>query len=114
MSVRSRFVSEMEWAEANRKVGSVYFIKDGKADKVKIGHSFDPLRRLSELQIGSANALRLIGVVAAPRIMERVCHQEFMEGRASGQWFCDRGIISAWLDEMTSGEPLCRVIWEYR
>lgn len=111
MILHTRLVPRDEWTRANRKTGSVYFIKDETADKVKIGHSHNPYSRRGVLQIGSANRLKLIGIVAAPIEVEPRVHSQFVEGRSHGEWFYDRGIISEWLLGMTHGEPMCRHVW---
>lgn len=107
-----RSVDHKTWSEENRKHGSVYFIKDDERDMVKIGHSATPVQRMSVLQVGSAGHLRLIGIMAAPRIFEATLHQAFREGHMRGEWFYDRDMISLFLHDVTDGMPLCRTAWE--
>lgn len=110
--LHTRLVTRDEWRQRNKRGGSVYFIKNDEVDKVKIGFSNDPFARLGVLQVGSANRLRLIGIIAAPFAVEAILHSQFREGHSHGEWFYDRGIISQYLTEMTYGEPMCRNIWE--
>ena len=110
--LHTRLVTRDEWRQKNREVGSVYFIKDEEADKVKIGYSGDPFRRLGVLQVGSANRLRLIGIIAAPFEVEAILHNQLREGHSHGEWFWDRGVTTQWLVDMTQGEPMCRQVWD--
>ena len=109
---QKRIVGRKVWFEENRKHGSVYFIKDDERDMVKIGHSATPVARLRALQVGSAGRLRLIGVMAAPRLFEATLHQAFREGHRHGEWFDDRDMISLFLHDVTDGMPLGRTVWE--
>jgi hypothetical protein len=109
--LHTRLVSFDEWRAANKETGSVYFIRDDQADQIKIGHAKSPLDRMAVLQVGSANQLRMIGIVAAPRVLESRVHDQFRDGHAHGEWFFDREIVSAWLRDITYGEPICRNIW---
>lgn len=111
MFLRTQIVSEDDWALAHAKNGSVYFIRDVTNDCIKVGHSRDPITRLSTLQVGNSNRLHLVGLVAAEFAIEQHIHRQLMEGHALGEWFYDRGIVTQWLMDMTQGEPLCRYIW---
>ena len=111
MVLRTRVVDFEEWQAAHSRTGSVYFIRDDRADMVKIGHSRNPWRRLSELQVGSANRLAIVGVIAADIAIEGVVHQQFSEGHSAGEWFWDRLVLTDWLRAMTAGYPFCRNVW---
>jgi len=93
-------------------IGAIYFLKDGKADCVKIGHSMDPGLRKHQLQVGNVNDLVLIGAVAAERSMESYVHGLCEPGYVRGEWFMDRGVLSEWLREATDGQPLYGSIWD--
>jgi hypothetical protein len=109
--LQTRLVSEAEFWPAFHETGAIYFIREAKADAIKIGHSRDPKKRLSDLQVGSSGRLELIGVIAAAREIEPIVHKQHSEGHLRGEWFCDRGITSQWLLDMTQGEPLFRQVW---
>lgn len=70
---------------------TVYLIKHPGDNAVKIGYTDgDPLRRLRELQTGSASLLELIGTIPhASREMEQQLHDRFanLRLRPSGEWF---------------------------
>jgi hypothetical protein len=65
--------------------GFVYAIQAD--DAVKIGWASDPVRRLSELNVGSPNKHRLIGFVAATKSQERELHLLLSRWRIRGEWF---------------------------
>ncbi len=109
---RRHLVTEEGWRLENQKHGSVYFAKDKDRDMVKIGHSSTPFDRLRVLQTGSAARLRLIGVMAAPRIFEATLHRAFDSARIQGEWFQDHDMVSLFLQDVTGGAPLCQTAWE--
>lgn len=111
--LRTRLVSVPEYWAAHRKSGSIYFIRNRQTDAIKVGHSRDVGRRLQTLQVGNSARLELIGCVAAAIEIEPHIHQQFLDGRLSGEWFMDRGVTSAWLMDMTQGHPLYRHVWEF-
>ena len=110
--LRTRLVSTEEFWKAKVRLGAIYFVRDIQADTIKVGYSADPWSRLSNLQVGNSNTLKIIGLVAAPREVEPVVHNQLYEGRLRGEWFWDRGVTTQWLMDMTQGEPLCRHVWE--
>jgi hypothetical protein len=67
----------------------VYVLRSGTDEFVKIGFSCDISRRMSELQTGSAQRLRLEFFFSTPRFreLERKMHEHFMEEWAHGEWF---------------------------
>jgi hypothetical protein len=111
-SLQTNLVTSAEFWKAFYETGAIYFIRNARADEVKVGHSRDPRKRLADLQVGSSSELELIGVVAAVREIEPIVHRQFYEGRIRGEWFYDRGITSQWLMDMTQGEPLYRHVWK--
>jgi hypothetical protein len=110
--LQTNLVSGAEFWQAFHDTGAIYFIRNARADEIKIGHSRDPTKRLANLQVGSSAPLDLIGVIAASREIEPIVHRQFYEGRIRGEWFYDRGVTSQWLLDMTQGEPLYRHVWK--
>jgi Meiotically up-regulated gene 113 len=110
--LRTTLVSSDEFWKAFHEVGAVYFIRDAKADAIKVGHSRDPHKRLSDLQVGSSAKLELIGVIAAAKKIEPLVHRQLFEGHIRGEWFYDRGVTSQWLLDMTQSEPMYRHVWK--
>lgn len=73
----------------------VYFIQAfGERDlvRIKIGKSQNPEARLSQLQVGSAVKLKLLGKVKCrddshARSVEKFAHNIFHKQRKNGEWF---------------------------
>jgi hypothetical protein len=63
----------------------IYFIKAD--DRVKIGFSHDPLKRMKELQTGQHRSLRLMGVIEGSLGDEKALHKRFAQYRTRGEWF---------------------------
>jgi len=111
--VEARVVSETDYDVAQAELGCVYFIGEQLGgDTIKIGWSRDPVTRLQQIQVGNPTPLKIIGCVAANRLIEPALHQLFALSAISGEWFTDpEGSISNWLDEMTFGQPIQRCRW---
>jgi hypothetical protein len=85
----------MEWVAIGKSrrlsmVGAVYAIRNDDRSVVKIGWSFDPLRRLQQLQTGSVDSLRLVAFIGASKKVEAELHELFADSRIRGEWFDDR------------------------
>ena len=67
----------------------VYFIKSPRLRAVKIGIANDPRKRLSYLQVGSADRLELVGTWLSNNAakLEGVLHRHFSSDRIGGEWF---------------------------
>lgn len=111
--VEARLVPEKEYLAARLEVGCVYFIGEQLGgDTIKIGWSRDPVLRLQQIQTGNPTPLKIIGCVAAHRMIEPALHQLFALASVSGEWFTDpEGSIVRWLNEMTFGQPIERCRW---
>jgi len=81
--------------------GSVYFIGAEAGDgSIKIGYtaSGHPQGRLSELQVGNASVLELIGYIPnVNRAFEAAAHGFFSGIRIRGEWFQESSIIRAFV-----------------
>ena len=83
------------------EAGAVYCARDDATGQVKIGHSVDISRQLSQLQTGSSNRLRLVAFIAGTRAAESAIHECFKDRRLNGEWFDDRdGEVTDCLIEM--------------
>ncbi|MEU0941065.1 GIY-YIG nuclease family protein [Embleya sp. NPDC005971] len=69
-------------AERDEETGSVYFIRSGNA--VKIGKSFDPLKRFAQIQ---APNTELLATEPGYTHRERMLHLKFSKFRLNGEWF---------------------------
>ena len=65
---------------------AVYFIEDS-IERIKIGFSNDPQKRLGELQTGSSNSLRLIGSIPGGKDLESKLHSDFAHLKLKNEWF---------------------------
>ena len=66
----------------------VYFLRSGEAGPIKIGYTgTTPNARLSALQTGNPEPLRLIGAVPGTMADESRLHDRFASVRLQGEWF---------------------------
>lgn len=65
----------------------LYLIGSDEVRPVKIGISFDPDKRLEELQVGSPVTLRLLWKTPGGREMEQALHERFRSYCKHGEWF---------------------------
>src|ERR1700721_2897801 len=84
--------------------GFVYAIECG--DAVKIGYAKDPVRRLSELNVGSANTHRLVGFAAGTKQHEFEIRGLCRASRIRGEWFAKTGIVLEFLERLPSRDSL--------
>lgn len=111
--LRTRLVPEGDFWLEYRRFGVVYFIRNDDQACVKIGHSREPWTRLTNLQVGSPNLLRMMGMAAAHISIEPIIHDWHRLLRRQGEWFNDQdGSLSAWLQSVSYGEPMCRNVWD--
>lgn len=83
--------------------GFVYAIESG--DAVKIGFAKDPVRRLSELNVGSPGAHRLIGFLSGMKSDEKFIHRSCAKLRIRGEWFRNEGIVREIVSTFPPYEP---------
>lgn len=65
----------------------VYFVEDITAGAIKIGVTRWPKKRLSVLQIGTSNQLRLLATIPGDEHLESDLHARFAAYRRRGEWF---------------------------
>lgn len=65
----------------------VYFIHAESTNRVKIGYSENPTKRVCELQTGSPYFLKLIKTWPGSTGLERAVHESFSGRRRVGEWF---------------------------
>lgn len=76
------------------KQGFVYFIEELGADRIKIGFSTHPWKRLSGLSTSTAAKLVLRWVFAGTRADEKHFHWLFQNHRIRGEWFTLSSVIA--------------------
>lgn len=89
-------------------LGFIYAIQCG--DAVKIGFARDPLRRLSELNVGYPGKHRMIGFSEGDRTDERRIHASFAAERIRGEWFRLTDRVTAFLGQLTPYLPKKRAV----
>jgi hypothetical protein len=77
--------------------GYTYFIRCG--DRVKIGRSADPLRRMAALSMSNPEALQLLGVLPGSD-RESELHRRFAHQRLRGEWFSLDGELAAFIQTL--------------
>jgi hypothetical protein len=65
----------------------VYFIGSTVPGVVKIGHSDNPERRLSQLQTGNAEPLEVLATCPGGECFEELLHETFKDDLQGGEWF---------------------------
>ena len=66
---------------------NVYFIQAGRNGQIKIGRADSPSKRITGLQTGSPEELRVLAVIPGPLWLERYFHRHWREYRSRGEWF---------------------------
>ena len=69
------------WLESE---GFVYFAKAG--DKIKIGWSMNPEKRMVQMQVGNPDTIEWVARSGTPAD-EKFYHREFKDARIRGEWF---------------------------
>ena len=64
----------------------VYFIGDGIGN-IKIGYSYDPMRRMQDLQVSNPGPLYFLRVIDGGPATEAWLHRKFKEHWIKGEWF---------------------------
>lgn len=83
----------------------VYFIENTFTRAIKIGLAKWPQKRLSNLQIGSADPLRLLAVVEGGPAHERALHSRWADHRTRGEWFSPHPEILAEIERLSRPTP---------
>jgi hypothetical protein len=67
--------------------GWIYFISEENNNRVKIGYSKDPYKRLKQLQTGNSNKLILLNAIPGSQKEERKWHKLFCHSKINNEWF---------------------------
>jgi Meiotically up-regulated gene 113 len=79
--------------------GGVYVIEAVGTNRVKIGYSLNPEKRIKELSTGCPFELQLVGCVKGTIEREKQLHCRFTKYRVNGEWFELKGKLSQWISE---------------
>lgn len=77
---------------------AVYFIQRGLDGPVKIGVTVDVRRRIEELQVGSAEELRLLVALPGTPEDESLLHKRFAAFHIRGEWFHPSAELLGWIE----------------
>ena len=88
--------------DSSNKNTFIYFVRGVNSDMVKIGKSKNPLKRLSQLQMGTHELLYIDAMISLNDKYEKIIHKYFEKEHASNEWF----FLSDRLNDF-----ICRV-WE--
>ena len=77
----------------------VYFVREGRRGRIKIGHTTDIEQRITTLQTSVSEPLRLLAAMPGDRFLERRLHDRFASYRYRGEWFEPSAAIFEFLHE---------------
>lgn len=93
--------------------GAVYFVQTLRSQRIKIGFSKNPLRRLPELAVGCPEPFRILGAIAGTMADERALHKRFATSREIGEWFRNDPELVAYIEEsIASPGSVLRNPWD--
>lgn len=78
----------------------IYFIADRDSNRVKIGISNDPEKRLASLQTANGGKLEILFVVQGDAKLEQSYQNQFKHLRLSGEWFKFTHEIESFINEL--------------
>lgn len=91
--------------QSNDRPDYVYFIKNKQADLIKIGRSFKPTLRMSQIArdvLSLEATIKLAGVYNSISL-ERHLHQYFAETRGDGEWFIPSDDLLNLINDIKAG-----------
>jgi hypothetical protein len=65
----------------------VYFCSGKTTGLIKIGWTFDPVRRVKDIQRMSPDRLQMIGFIPGSRELEKMIHEYLSKFRVHNEWF---------------------------
>lgn len=89
--------------------GFLYAIAAGE-DRVKIGWSADPVRRLSKIQSDCPEIVTLLGVIEASIEQEREAHALLAPWRVHREWYSRRGLVAKFVSMLPPPAPRVVVV----
>jgi hypothetical protein len=75
------------------KNDDLYLIRDSVTNYLKIGRSYNPDKRIKQLQTGHAGTLTMLYTLKGKGHLEKKFHKKFQNLNTSGEWFIDDGSI---------------------
>lgn len=100
-----RLVVAAPKAKATNHSGFVYFLRSG--DRLKIGFSRDPVKRLTALRTSMSHSIETIAVVRGTEREERSLHWQLRTYRRNGEWFeCHPSVMEVMIRSLTFGKVM--------
>lgn len=71
------------------KIGYVYFIQESITKHIKIGYTYNVQKRLSELQVGNSQTLKILKIYEStkPYKLEQETHLKYKDFYIRGEWY---------------------------
>lgn len=92
-------------------MGEVYFIQSGERSFVKIGWALDPPARLSQLQCGNPDTLRLLATIPGMLADELAWQVRFAHLSARNEWF---HLTQEMVEAISNRNAIAAAIWAER
>lgn len=67
--------------------GCIYFVQGENSQRIKIGFSKDPVKRIAALATGCPEPIKVLGAIDGSQAGERALHLKFAHLRVVGEWF---------------------------
>jgi hypothetical protein len=80
-----------------KRLGHIYFLKNGRRGLVKIGYSASYRMRMSTIQLSTPDDLKLIALIPGDRDTERELHGRFGKHYVRGEWFRLEGALAKYV-----------------
>lgn len=88
----------------------IYFLNSISENKIKIGHSIDPCKRIAHLETSHPSPLNLLLVIPGGIKREMEIQKNFADLRVRGEWFESTPGLLEFIEKSKSGEfRVCRV-----
>lgn len=89
------------WRAAAKRI---YFVQRGESGPIKIGAAVEVERRISVLQCGSAEQLRVLAIIdEAHGVTEKSLHRRFRELKRGGEWFEPAAALLTFIASLAKG-----------
>jgi hypothetical protein len=76
----------------------IYFIQNTETLNIKIGYSDRVAKRLSQLQVGNSQKLRLLFQMEGDRTKEKELHQRYRNKQLRGEWY-NKEVLESFLSD---------------
>lgn len=93
-------VAAMDQAVCKRDGSRVYFAQAG--ERIKIGWSRNVAARITKLQTGNPEPIRLLATTPGGRSLETQLHERFADVRLTGEWFAASPALLAYVQAIRS------------